>query len=71
MEMLDRLHLEDPSAGVRRIQCFVHRLTGVQPSRKRVRRLMRLMGIEAIYPRKRTTIPGNPSGIYPYQLKKS
>lgn len=69
MEMLDRLHLEDPSAGVRRMQLYVHRLTGVRPSRKRARRLMRLMCIEAIYPRKRTTIPGGPSGIYPYQLK--
>lgn len=69
MEMLDRLHLDDPSAGVRRMQWYVSRLTGVQPSRKRVRRLMRLMAIEAIYPRKRTTIPGGPSGIYPYRLK--
>jgi putative transposase len=69
MEMLDRLHLEDPSAGVRRMQWYVHRLTGVRPSRKRARRLMRLMCIEAIYPRKRITTPGGPSGIYPYQLK--
>jgi len=30
---------------------------------------MRGMGIEAIYPRKRTTMPGGPSGIYPYRLK--
>ncbi len=28
-----------------------------------------LMGVEAVYPRKRTTIPGGPSGIYPYKLK--
>ena len=27
------------------------------------------MGIEAIYPRRRTTIPGGPSGIQPYLLK--
>jgi putative transposase len=47
-EMLKRLHLEDPSAGVRRMQWYVRRQTGVQPSRKRVRRLMRIMGIEAI-----------------------
>lgn len=30
---------------------------------------MRLAGIEAAYPRKRTTIPGGPSGIYPYRLR--
>jgi putative transposase len=28
-----------------------------------------VMGITAIYPRKRTTIPGGPSGVYPYALK--
>ena len=69
MELLDRLHLEDPSAGVRRMQRYVQRMTGIQLGRKRVRRLMRLMGIEAIYPRKRTTIPGGPSGIYTYRLR--
>ena len=69
MAIIDRLHLEDPSAGTRRLQCYIHRKTGVRPGRKRVRRLMRLMGIEAIYPRKRTTIPGGPSGIHPYRLK--
>jgi len=30
---------------------------------------MKLMGVEAVYPRKRTTIPGGPAGIYPYRLK--
>jgi putative transposase len=29
-----------------------------------------LMGIEAVYPRKRTTIPGTPSGIYRYKLRE-
>ena len=69
MSIIDRLHLEDPSAGTRRLQRYIYRKTGLRPGRKRVRRLMRLMGIEAIYPRKRTTIPGGPSGIHPYRLK--
>jgi len=69
MSIIDRLHLDDPSAGTRRMQRYIYRKTGVRPGRKRVRRLMRLMGIEAIYPRKRTTIPGGPSGIHPYRLK--
>jgi putative transposase len=30
---------------------------------------MRVMGVEAVYPRKRTTIPGGPSGIFPYRLR--
>lgn len=48
---------------------YLKRLTGKQIGRKRVRRLMGQMGVEAIYPRKRTTIPGGPSGIFPYRLR--
>ena len=69
MKKLDHLYLEDPSAGSRRMSSYLRRQTGTAANRKRVRRLMRKMGIEAIYPRKRTTIPGGPSGIYPYRLK--
>jgi putative transposase len=69
MKKIDRLYLEDPSAGSRRMSSYLSRETGKATNRKRVRRLMRKMGIEAIYPRTRTTIPGGPSGIFPYRLK--
>ncbi len=69
MKRMDQLYLEDPSAGSRRMSSYLSRQTGTATNRKRVRRLMRKMGIEAIYPRTRTTIPGGPSGIYPYRLK--
>ena len=69
MKKIDQIYLEDPSAGSRRMKSYLKRQTGKATNRKRVKRLMRKMGIEAIYPRKRTTIPGGPSGIYPYRLK--
>ncbi len=69
MEKIDHLYLEDPSAGSRRMTSYLKRETGNAVNRKRTQRLMRKMGVEAIYPRKRTTIPGGPSGIYPYRLK--
>jgi len=69
MKKLDHLYLEDPSAGSRRMRSYLSRQTGKATNRKRVKRLMRKMGMEAIYPRKRTTIPGGPSGIFPYRLK--
>ncbi len=69
MELIDKLHLTDPSAGSRRMYKYLRRLTGKRIGRKRVCRLMRIMGVEAIYPRKRTTIPGGPSGIFPYKLR--
>lgn len=69
MDLIDKFHLQDPAAGTRRMSKLLRRHTGWRIGRKRVRRLMRKMGIEAIYPRKRTTIPGGPSGIYPYRLR--
>jgi putative transposase len=45
------------------------RREGYQVNRKRVARLMRLMGIEAIYPRPRTTIVASGHKIYPYLLR--
>jgi len=69
MELIDRQHLDDPSAGVRRMSLYLSKKVGRTICEKRVRRLMRKMGIEAVYPRKRTTIPGGPSGIVPYLLK--
>ncbi len=52
MRQIDELYTEWPFYGSRRMAEEL----GV--NRKRVQRLMRLMGIEAIYPKKRTTWPG-------------
>ena len=71
VETMDRLHLTDPSAGSHRMYKYLRRLTGKKIGRERVRRLMRVMGTEAVYPRTRATIPCGPSGISPYQLKGS
>ena len=38
-------------------------------NRKRVRRLMRIMGLEAIYPKPRLSTPGQGPRIYPYLLR--
>jgi len=69
MATIDRLHMEDPSAGNRRMLEYIKRQTGRPVARNRIRRLMRKVGVEAVYPRRRTTIPGGPSGIFPYLLK--
>jgi putative transposase len=69
MAELDRQHLDDPTAGTRRLIKYLERTKKLRISRNRMRRLMRQMGIEAVYPHKRTTIPGGPSGIFPYLLK--
>jgi putative transposase len=69
MREIDELHLEDASAGSRRMRDYLRRGSRPKIGRGRVKRLMMRMGIEAVYPRRRTTIPGGPSGIYPYKLR--
>jgi len=63
MRSIDEQYLKTPFYGSRKLA----ELLGV--SRKRVQRLMRLMGIEAIYPKRRTTWPGVGHKIYPYLLR--
>lgn len=68
MRRLDELHLQHPVYGSRRLTAHLHR-HGCSVNRKRVRRLMELMGLEAIYPKPNTSQPGEGHEIYPYLLK--
>ena len=68
MRRIDELHLELPFYGSRRMM-FALNAEGQKVNRKRVQRLMQLMGIEALVPRPGTSkaAPGNK--IYPYLLR--
>jgi len=68
MQAMDRIYMEEPTYGSRRI-CDELKKLGYQVSRKRVRRLMRAMGIEPIYPKPRLSIPGKGHKKYPYLLR--
>ena len=68
MRRLDELHLENPVYGSRRLTVMLGR-EGRVVNRKRVSRLLRLMGIEAIYPRRSLSRPGEGHEIFPYLLK--
>ena len=69
MGLLDEAHLQLPFYGSRRMSDWLGE-RGVKASRKRVRRLMRLMGLEALYPRPRTSRPGPGHKVYPYLLRE-
>lgn len=69
MRRLDELHLERPVYGSLRLAAQLRR-EGWEINRKRVRRLMALMGIAAIYPQKTTSQPGDGHQIYPYLLRE-
>jgi putative transposase len=65
---LDELYTESPYYGARRLaHCLAEEGFGV--GRKQVRRLMLLMGIEAIYPKPNLSQPNAEHKIYPYLLR--
>jgi putative transposase len=69
MRKLDELHLRYPFKGSRRLRDDLWDRHGLQVNRKRVQRLMRLMGIQALYPRTKTTRPNAAHKVYPYLLR--
>ena len=68
MRRLDELHLERPVYGSRRLTVLLQR-EGIPVNRKRVVRLLQVMGVEAIYPKRSVSGPGEGHRIYPYLLK--
>lgn len=71
MRLIDARHLEHPEEGVVRMCAYLNKDCdlGQDINVKRVRRLMRLMGIEAIYPKKNLSKPCPEHKVYPYLLK--
>ena len=68
MRQLDQLHLEHPVYGSRRLLVLLRR-QGYLINRKRVMRLLGVMGIQAIHPRPWTSQPAEGHQIYPYLLE--
>jgi putative transposase len=68
MGRIDRIHLEEPTYGVERMTVLL-RNEGHSINQKRVRRLMRKMAIEPVYPKPRTSTPNGTHRIYPYLLR--
>lgn len=68
MRDMNELHLEHPYYGVLRVYAELN-ARGYHVNPKRVRRLMRLMGIEAIYPKPNTSKPIPWNKRFPYLLR--
>jgi putative transposase len=68
MERIDREYTAHPFQGSRRMTQWL-RKEGEAVNRKRVQRLLRLMGLEAIYPKPKLSISGQGHRIYPYLLR--
>ena len=68
MRLIDEQYLRRPFFGSRKMTLWLGQ-QGYEVNRKRVQRLMRLMGIEAIYRKPRTTIRNVENKVYPYLLR--
>lgn len=68
MRLMDEQYLKTPTHGSRSMVTFLKKL-GYDKNRKRIQRLMRLMGLEAIYPKPKTSKPNRAHKIYPYLLR--
>lgn len=68
MSLMDEQYTKMPFYGVEKMTEWLRR-QGFMVNPKRVRRLLRLMGLEAIYPKKRLSIPAEIYKKYPYLLR--
>ena len=69
MKEIDRIYTEFPFYGARKIIVEL-RDAGIRIGRKRCRRLMKTMGIEALVPKPSTSIPDKQHRKYPYLLRE-
>lgn len=68
MRMMDRHIQEEPTAGVLTMQSML-KDNGIKVGYERVRRLMKVACIKAIYPRRHLTLRGKTKYLYPYLLR--
>jgi putative transposase len=68
MRLLDEEYTAHPFYGSRRLTAWLSN-QGEEVNRKRVQRLLRLMGVQAIYPKPKLSIAGRGHRIYPYLLR--
>lgn len=68
MALVDRCHLKHPFYGSRRIRDWLED-QGHPINRKRVQRLMRTMGLVALYPKRNLSLANQAHKVYPYLLR--
>jgi putative transposase len=69
MRRIDKLHLKWPFLGSRRMRDLL-KAEGIEIGRRHVAMLMRKMGIVALGPKRRTTVPNDAHKVYPYLLRE-
>lgn len=70
MKVIDKIFTDCPFYGSRRIKVILARDHEIQICREHIIRLMRIMGLEALYPKQNTSKPNHLHRVYPYLLSK-
>lgn len=71
MKLIDEQHMTDPVRfGQPKMEKYIENKLKISINRKRIQRLMRLMGVQGDYQKKRTSIPNKNHKIYPYLLNE-
>ena len=69
MNLLDEQYTETPFYGVRKMTAWLNQVKKENVNLKRIRRLLRLMGLAAIYPKPRLALSAPGHRVYPYLLR--
>jgi putative transposase len=69
MKLIDRQYTDYPFYGSRKMTRWLQAVMKLEVNRKRVQRLMRLMGLETIYPKPKLSAPGLGHKVFPYLLR--
>ena len=69
MRLIDEQYTKTPFYGSRRMEAWLRETKDLIVNRKRVSRLMEVMGLEAVYPKPKLSQPGEGHKVYPYLLK--
>jgi len=69
MQLIDEEYTRAPFYGYRKMTARLNNRHGFQINHKRVGRLMHMMGLQAVYPRPRTSVPHQEHKKYPYLLR--
>jgi putative transposase len=69
MKLIDKQYTDCPFYGSRKMTAWLQEVMKLEVNRKRVQRLMRLMDLEAIYPKPKLSAPGQGHKVFPYLLR--
>lgn len=69
LQKIDELYTEDPTRGQRRMRSALRKRFSLKIGRKRIKRLMNMLGISAIYPKKNLSLANRQHKKYPYLLR--